>query len=156
MRYILSILIMISSLACSACSYNTDFVVINGAESPIEVSYKVKGPPNGRPEIGVTPAVKSASQLKSSEKNEWRDLAADRYKIDQANRTVIVELQPQEALFLTRMHSYTGPDDPHDVTWFPIEELNIAGSNGSLKASGKQMLRAFSKQSIALYTLTYQ
>jgi len=83
-------------------------------------------------------------------------IAADRYKIDQENRTVTLKLLPQEALFLTSMHHYTGPDDPIDVKWFPIEELSVAGSVGSLKSSGKQLLKAFSEQSRVLYTLTYQ
>jgi hypothetical protein len=30
-----------------------------------------------------------------------------------------------------------------DVKWFPIEELSVAGSEGSLKSSGKQLLKAF-------------
>jgi hypothetical protein len=55
----------------------------------------------------------------------------------------------------TRLN-YTGPDDPIGVYWFPIEELSIAGSVGSLKSSGKQPLKAFSEQSRILYTLTYQ
>jgi hypothetical protein len=156
MRSVLSILIIVSSLACVACSYITDFVVINASESPVEISYKVKDPPNGPPKIDVIPATKLASQLKPNEKTKWQDLAADRYKIDQENRTVTVKLLPQEALFLTSMHHYTGPDDPIDVNWFPIEELSIAGSVGSLKSSGKQLLKAFSEQSRILYTLTYQ
>jgi hypothetical protein len=156
MRSVLSILIIVSSLACVACSYITDFVVINASESPADIIYKVKESPNGPPKIDVIPATKLASQLKSNEKTKWQDLAADRYKIDQENRTVTVKLLPQEALFLTSMHHYTGPDDPIDVTWFPIEELSIAGSAGGLKSSGKQLLKAFSEQSRVLYTLTYQ
>jgi hypothetical protein len=156
MRNVLSILIILSSLACAACSYITDFVVINESESQVEISYKVKEPPNSPQKISVIPATKLASQLNSDEKNKWRDLAADRYKIDQANRTVTVKLLPQEALFLTSLHHYTGPDDPNDVNWFPIEELNITGSVGGLKFSGKQLLRAFSERSRVLYTLTYR
>jgi hypothetical protein len=156
MRSVLSILIIVSSLACVACSYITDFVVINASESPVEISYKLKEPPDGPPKIDVIPATKSASQLKSNEKTGWRDIPADRYKIDQENRIVTVKLLPQEAFFLTSMHHYTGPDDPIDVNWFPIEELSVAGSVGSLKSSGKQLLKAFSEQSRVLYTLTYQ
>ena len=156
MKNVLSILIIVSSLACAACSYITDFVVINASESPMEISYKVKEPPNGPPKIDMIPATKLAPQLKSNEKNKWQDIAADRYKIDQETRTVTVKLLPQEALFLTSLHHYTGPDDPNDVNWFPIEELSISGSVGGLKSSGKQLLKAFSGQSRVLYTLTYQ
>ncbi|HEY7181021.1 MAG TPA: hypothetical protein VIC84_06365, partial [Blastocatellia bacterium] len=155
-RIVLSILIIVSALACAACSYISDFVVINSSESPVEINYRVKEPPNGPPKIDVVPATKLASQLKSNEKNKWRDLAADRYKIDQENRTVMVKLLPQEALFLTSMQHYIGPDDPSDLNWFPVEKLSISGSVGSLKFSGKQLLRAFSEQSRTLYTLTYQ
>ena len=94
--------------------------------------------------------------MKSNEKIKWQDIAADRYKIDQENRTATVKLLPQEALFLTSMHHYIGPDDPIDVNWFPIEELSVAGSVGSLKSSGKQLLKAFSEQSRVLYTPTFQ
>jgi len=139
-----------------ACSYTTDFVVINASESAVEISYKVKEPPDGPPKIDVIPATILASQLKSNEKTKWQDVAADRYKIDQENRTVTVKLLPQEALFLTSMHHYTGLDDPIDVNWFPIEEMSVAGSVGSLKSSGKQLLKAFSQQSRVLYALTYR
>jgi hypothetical protein len=156
MRNVLRILIIVTSLACSACSYITDFVVINESEAPAEISYKVKEPPNGPRKISVIPATKLASQLKSNEKNGWQALAADRYKIDQENRIIVVKLLPQETLFITSMHHYIGPDDPNDVDSFPIEALSIAGSVGSLKSSGKQLLRAFSERSRVLYTLTYQ
>jgi hypothetical protein len=156
MRRLSLLLIVFSSLVCTACSYITDFVIINASESPVEVTYKIKEPPNGPKNISVIPSIKLASQLKSDDKNKWNDLAVDRYRSDQASRTVIVKLLSQEALFLTSMHHYTGPDDPHDVECFPIEELSIIGSVGNLKSSGKQLLRAFTEQSRVLYTLTYQ
>jgi hypothetical protein len=156
MRSLSLLLIIVFSLVCVACSYITDFVVINASESPVEIGYKVKEPPNGPQKISVIPAIKLASQLKSNEKYKWKDLAVDRHEIDQASRTVIVKLLRQEALFLARLHHYTGPDDQHDVNFFPIEELSIAGSVGNWKSSGKQLLRAFTEQSRILYTLTYQ
>ncbi|HYE73662.1 MAG TPA: hypothetical protein VEF04_10035, partial [Blastocatellia bacterium] len=147
MKYILLILIISLSLASTACSYITDFVVVNASESPIEVSYKIKGIPNHQHPISGTPSITVASQLKSNERSKWQDISTDRFEIDQPNRTVKVKLMPQEALLITRMHHYTGPDDPSDVEFFPIEELSVAGSIGSLKSSGKQLLKAFNEQS---------
>jgi hypothetical protein len=80
MRGLLLILIIISSLACVACSYTTDFVVINASESPVEISYKFKDAPDGQPQIRGVPSTTLASRLKSNEKHKWQGLAADRYK----------------------------------------------------------------------------
>ena len=156
MRRVLLILILLVSLMSAACSYLTDFVVINSSGSPVEVSYKVKAPPSGPQKIQTIPAIQMASELSGNGKKQWHDLAADRYKIDQISRTITVNLLPQEALFITTMHHYTGPDDSSDVSFFPIEEISIVGSEGNLTSSGKQLLNAFSKQSRVLYTLTYQ
>lgn len=156
MRSVLLILILLFSLATAACSYLTDFVVINTSGSPVEVNYKFKAPSGGPKTIETIPAIQSASQLNSNGKKQWQDLTADKYRIDQTSRTVTVKLLPQEALFITRMHHYIGPDDSSDVNFFPVEEISIAGSEGNLTFSGKQLLKAFSKQSRVLYTLAYR
>ena len=156
MRGALLFFILMSCLASGACSYVTDFVVINTSESPVEISYKFKPAPEAPPIIKGNPVFTSASKVESKEKGNWQDIATDRYEIDQATRTVKVKLQAQEALFITRMHHYFGPDDPNDVKGFPVEELSIVGSTGNLNFSGKQLLKAFSERSRVLYTLTYQ
>jgi hypothetical protein len=57
-----------------ACSYTTDFVVINASESPVEISYKFKEKPDGPQKISGVPSTTLASQLKSNEKTYGRDL----------------------------------------------------------------------------------
>lgn len=156
MRSILLTLIIVFSLTAAACSYTTDFFVVNASESPIEIRYKVKVPPHAPQPLEFVPSIKLASRLEDRKKEDWKKLTADRYQIDQATRTVTVKLLSQEALFVGRVFHYFGPDDADDLKSFPIEEMNVSGVVGEMKLSGKQLLKAFSKQSVMLYTLSYQ
>lgn len=156
MRSILLTLIIVFSLTSAACSYTTDFFVVNASESPIEIRYKVKSPPHAPQPLEFVPAIKLSARLEDRKKEDWKDIAADRYQIDQATRTVTVKLLPQEALFVGKVFHYFGPDDADDLKSFPIEEMNVSGVVGEMKFSGKQLLKAFSKQSVMLYTLSYQ
>jgi hypothetical protein len=104
MRYILLIALSLLALTAAACSYSTDFVVVNESERPIEVRYKIKGFPVGPPTFTASPAKKDASQLGSRDRNIWKKLEPDEYRIDAGNRTVTVVVSPREALWVTSMH----------------------------------------------------
>lgn len=44
-RYISLLLLLLFASSCAACSYNTDFVVVNASEQPFVVQYQVKVSP---------------------------------------------------------------------------------------------------------------
>ena len=63
MRSVLSILIIVSSLACVACSNITDFVVINASESPVDIGYKVSA--HGQ-DVRVSERAKAEQDLRAA------------------------------------------------------------------------------------------
>ena len=139
----------------SACSYLTDFVVINDSAEVVEVRYKVKNIP-GPFAPPVAPATIAPSELSAHGNQQWKKLTPAQYQLDQENRTVMVRLNPHEALLVVSMHNYSGHEDPWDAKEFPIEEIDIGGANGELKLVGQQARITFSEVSRALYTFTYK
>jgi hypothetical protein len=150
---LLTVLVLPAILA--GCSYRTDFVVVNESASPIEVRYQVKNYPGSFASV-VAPASISASELSPKGNQEWTRLTSTRIRLDEPNRTVIVQLNPQEALLVTTMHNYGGHDDAGDAQEFPIQEINISGAHGEMKLAGEQARTSFAQISRALYTLTYE
>jgi hypothetical protein len=156
MRYILIISLTLLTLALTACSYSTDFVVVNESNQPIEVRYKIKKFPVGPPTLEGTPTKIDASQLGERDRRKWQKVNSDEYQIDQENRTVTVNLMPHEALWVTSMFHYFGDEDPNDVTNWPIEEISVKGADGEMMFTGDKSRQSFSYISRALYTLTYK
>jgi hypothetical protein len=155
-RCILLALIIAFSLVCVACSYATEFYVVNLSEASIEISYKFRALPTSPENLRFVPTIKLASQLEATSRYDLKEVATDRYKIDQVTRTVTVSVLPQEALQITSMRGYTGDAVVMNINGFLLEKVSIAGSTGEVAFSGKQLFRFFSKQSKILYTLTYQ
>ena len=155
MRYIVLILLTLFTLTLTACSYSTDFVVINDSANPVEVQYKVKNYP-GSFAPPATPSTITSSQLDSHGGQQWKKLNSDQYQIDVETRTVIVRLMPHEALLVASMHNYGGHEDAWDAKEFPIDEIAVSGSDGELRLAGQQARITFSEISRALYTLTYK
>lgn len=77
-------------------------------------------------------------------------------RLDEAHRTVIVQLHPQEALLIAIMHNYAGPDDPGDAQEFPIQEIKLSGTHGEKSLAEDEARTSFTEVSRALYTLTYK
>lgn len=138
-----------------ACSYATDFVVINESPESIEVRYRVKKGSLGPITIAGPPAIIPSSQLGSNGRLPWQQLSGDRLRVDEEQSTIVIELQPSEALRLTSLSGYGG-HDAADANHFSIEEIELNGSRGRVLLVGAQARRAFSKVSRALYTLTYK
>jgi len=68
----------------------------------------------------------------------------------------MVRVLPNEALWVTDMFHYIGDEDPNDVAEWPIEEIKIVGTNGSMTFTEQKSRQAFSYVSSVLYTLTYK
>jgi hypothetical protein len=155
MRHVILIMVLAFASLLTACSYMTDFAVVNESEYPIEVRYKVKNFP-GVFAPPITPATITASQLSAHGHQQWKDLSSDQYRLNQDSRTVIVRVGAHEALLVARIHHYSGHEDPEDAKYFPVEEITIAGADGELKLTGQETRKTFSEVSRALYTLTYK
>ena len=63
MRYIYLISLTLFALTLTACSYSTDFIVVNESAHPIDVRYKIKRFPNEPPELTAKPVKMNVSQL---------------------------------------------------------------------------------------------
>jgi len=154
-RCLFLVALLLFAAGLSGCSYLTDFVVVNDSGAPVEVRYQIKNYP-GTFSPPVAPASMSASELKSKGNQQWTTITSSRFQLDEANRTVIVQLSPQEALLVTRMHNYAGHDNPADAQEFPIQQISLSGVHGETKFVGEQARRSFTEISSALYTLTYK
>jgi hypothetical protein len=140
MRSLLLFILALLALTFAACSYVTEFVVVNESGQPIEVRYKVKGPPVGPPAFSAAPAKRDASQLGTRDRSLWKKLEPGEYRIDAENRTVTVVVLPHEALWVTSMHHYIGDEDPNDVANWPIEEISVTGADGGRVMPGVRLL----------------
>jgi hypothetical protein len=137
LRYIFTVLFLLFALTLAACSFSTDFVVVNASEQPIEITYKIGE--TGVDPLVVTgkPATLPASQLSS---REWQELSATQYASDREQRAVTVSLSPGLALRV-----YQGGDWSERETGvnFIIKELNIRGANGEVILKGDQVYKNF-------------
>jgi|SRR5215831_14374505 len=156
MRYIYLISLTLFALTLTACSYSTDFIVVNESANPINVRYKIKRFPNEPPELTAKPVKMDVSQLGKRDRGRWKELSADQYQIDQENRTITVSIMPREALLVTSMFHYFGDEDPNDVANWPIEEITVTGNIGGMTFTGQQTRKSFRYVSRVLYTLTYK
>lgn len=142
------------ALLFASCSFVTDFVVANQSDQAIEVRYKIRNYP-GPFAPPVAPATIATSRLAAKGTKEWNELTRGQYRLDQENRTVIVQVMPGQALRIARMHHYMGHQEPGDAETFPIDEVILTGARGELKLVGQQARWMFSEISGVLYTLTY-
>ena len=150
-------LVLLSSVAAlTACSYSTNFVVINATNNSIEVRYRIKKPidplaPSRLPEV---PAVKQISEL--DRQIPWRELPASRFTFDPDTRVAVVSLMPGETLRVEQRKLNDGTqDDSYQNANFSIEEIKITGNIGEVTLRGEQVRRSFVPVSKTLYTLTY-
>jgi hypothetical protein len=156
MRYTLLFLFTLLVLTFTACSYTTEFVVVNESDQPVEVRYKIKRFPNEPPNLNAQPAKMDAAQLGSHDRQQWRRLNYYEYQVDQENRTITVVVMSHEALWVTNMFHYFGDEDPNDVASWPIEEISVTGADGGMMFTGQKARKSFSYVSRVLYTLTYK
>jgi len=142
-------------LSLAACSYATEFVIVNDSTQVLWVEYRVKKVP-GDFEPPVIPSVLPASQLSSHEYQDWTRLESEQYAINPAQRTIWVKITPRQALLVCRMHNYGGNNDAWDAERFPLEQIRMDGVRGVLLVSGEQARTTFSQASRSLYRLNYK
>jgi hypothetical protein len=142
-------------VSLTACSYATEFVVVNDSAQILNVEYRLKeftgefSPPG-------TPSILPSSQLSSHGNQKWTKLEPWQYKLDPNQRTVSVQVMPGQALFICRMHNYGGHSNAWDAKQFPLEQVKLEGASGVLLVSGELARTKFSPTSRALYVLNYK
>jgi hypothetical protein len=134
----------------TACSFSSDFIVINDSQQPIEVSYRFRFAGQIK-----TPATVARAEVGSKRPEYWQELNGDRYKVDQVWRTVRLRLMPAEALRLATMHNYSSHESGSSGS-FPIDELTVRGANGEIVLRGDQVRLSFSKEGTQDFVLTYK
>ncbi|HYG80520.1 MAG TPA: hypothetical protein VD861_09045 [Pyrinomonadaceae bacterium] len=155
MRKVLAFLTFALALVLTACSYATNFVVVNATDRPVELRYKVKDSPRDPLEMAGAPKKTAAKKLRDGD-SDWRLLAPGEYALDAAARTVTVRLMPGEAVLVTRLTNYRGHDNSARAGAYAIEEIHLDGAGGAVKLRGEEARTGFVKQSDNLYTLTYK
>ena len=148
-----TILVLALVLTQSACSYISDFVVLNDSEKPIEVRYTVKGSSYEPFQLIDEPAKTSQPNLPSTD-NHWQRLTSREYNLDA--RIITVTVQPHEALRVESIPNYPGHDDASAADRFQINDIIITGGRGEVKIQGEQARNKFAEQSESLYLLTYK
>ena len=151
MRRFIVVLLVGSLLLFAACSYATDFVIVNESDGPITIRYQVKDYP-GPFYPPVTPGVVPASQL-SEDGQQWNSV---QFEVDEASRSVITRLSPGQALRIATINHYSGHDDPNDAQKFQIRAIAVSGTHGELNLTDEQARTSFTKVARTLYTLTYK
>ncbi len=92
--------------------------------------------------LPLPPAVKPSSDLNVD--TPWRDLSESEMQFSPASRTVVVLLQPGEALRVERRNTADGKqDDASQYRNFGIEEITLTGSTGIAQFVGQQARTAF-------------
>jgi len=155
MKYAATIVLLGVVTTLTACSYGTDFVVVNQSDRALEVQYRVKDFPGAfvLPEV---PATVPSSQLNAKGNQQWNKLGPERYTVDAEHRTVSIRVMPGEALLVVKMHDYAGHKDAWGAKEFPLSQLTVKGTSGEVSLTDEQTRTSFSEVSRALYTLTYK
>lgn len=149
-RYIAMVLVG-SVCLLAACSYTTDFVIVNESDGPITVRYEEKDFP-GPFYLPTAPGVVAASEL-SEDGQQW---SPAQFVVDEASRSVTTQLMPGQALRIASLNHYTGHDDPNDAEKYQIRRIVVSGTRGELNLSDEQARTTFTKVARSLYTLTYK
>lgn len=140
-----------SLLLLGACSYATDFVIVNESDTAIMIRYEVKDFP-GPFYPPTTPGVVAASEL-SEDGQEW---TPTQFQLDEASRSVTAQLMPGQAFRVATMNHYSGHDDPTDTYKYQIRRIVLSGAHGELEFTDEQARTAFRRVARSLYILTYK
>ena len=154
MRITGALVLLALVVSLTACSYATDFVIVNNSTEVLKVEYRFKEFPGDF--APAAPSIVPGSQLSSHGNQKWTRLESGQYKIEPIQRTVTVEIQPGQALLVSRMHNYGGHSDSRDAKEFPVDQITLSGASGVLLLNGEVARTKFSETSRALYVLEYK
>ncbi len=149
---LLSLALLLSAL--SACSYITEFVVVNDSGSPVEVHYTFRAGRRTDECCPDRPAKKASARLDDHDA-AWLEVGAGGFSYDPAAGAVTLTLGPGEAVRVFRRSGWRGHGVPGDDESFTLDSVRVAGSNGVLRYEGRQAQYQFQRQDNNLYKLTY-
>jgi hypothetical protein len=152
MRCFTGALLIAASLQV-ACSYISNFVVLNDSNKPIEVRYKIRDSSYEPFQLVPEPGTASESNLSRAD-NHWQPLSSQDYHL--GGRTVTLTVQPHEGLRVESIPNYPGHEDTSAADRFQIDEIIIAGGSGELRIHGEETRIKFVEQSESLYLLRYR
>ena len=155
MKRYLIILLFASVLLLSACSWTSNFVLLNESDQPIKVQYKIKNSSSEPLHLTGEPAKTAEANLRNGDK-QWRLLKSGEYQLDREARTITIDVMPREALRVMYITNYGGHDDASDANKFVIDEIIVKGAHGEAKYQGEQIRKHFTEASETLYVLTYK
>jgi hypothetical protein len=151
------LLLLPSLLLLGACSFATEFVVINESGKPVEVWYAFKANSVGELRRGsccFVPAKKRLGEVDDL-KAEWRALARDQYRYDEEWNSVTVVPEPGEALRVEDIINYGGHGSKTDELRFDIASIRLTGARGVAQYEGAQAQMQFAKKSAQIYAIRY-
>ena len=155
MRRYCTCLILACVLLLSACSYTSNFVVLNESGKPIKVQYKIRSHSSEPFQLTGEPAKTQEAKLRNRDR-QWQLLKSGDYQLDHVERIVAVEVLPHEALRVLYITNYGGHDAVSDADRFQIDEIIVSGASGELRLQGDEIRRKFTEESESLYVLSYK
>lgn len=148
--------VIASLVTLTACSFSTNFVVVNASNDRIQVRYVIKERTHALPaELFETPSIKKVSELDDHDVL-WRPLPDSQWTFNAETRTAVVTLLPQEVLRVETENGFCGEDTAERREYFYIEEINITGANGAIRLTGEQVRRSFVRGTKQRCELTYR
>ena len=156
MRCIALIVLVLLTSLFTACSYITNFVVVNTSDQPVVVRIQFKaypGPFDPSP-LRTAPA---SRRFEGPYGGGWGELSSAQYAVNPESRMVTLRLMPDEALLAARVHrGGMQVDDAQEAEDFALDGIIISGARGEIRLEGEQLRKAFVPETKEVYTLRYK
>jgi hypothetical protein len=157
MRLLLPVCVLAAVVVLSACSFFREFAVVNESNERIQVRYVQTKPnhPEYPSELIEKPKVKLVSELGDSD-IDWRLLPETRFTFSPETRTVVLTLEPKEAVRVAVVSNAGCVEKEPRRGGFYIEEINVIGPSGAIRATGEQARSSFVEDKNGKCLLTYR
>lgn len=157
MRFFLLLCLLAGVFVLSSCSFFREFAVVNETNERIQVRYVQTKPnhPEYPSELIEKPKVKLVSELNDRD-IDWRLLPETRYTFAYETRTVVLTLEPKEAVRVAVVSNSDCVEDDPGRGGFYIEEINVIGPSGAIRATGEQARSSFVEDKTGKCLLTYR
>jgi hypothetical protein len=138
-RRLLLVILVCCLTFVPACSFGTDYVIVNSSAAPIRVTYVIAA-------SGIDPllaAGRNVPSLKPVSKlgeRDWNKLAASQFMYDPATGVVTVDVPPDQGLLIARGGDYNPNSKAINLI---VREISIAGAGGELIFKGDTVRKAF-------------
>lgn len=149
-KLFLTIVLISLTLINSACSWFSEFVIINKSGEPIEIRLKY-APLSGERNLRKTNLDNKGKIIDEN----WQQLAPEEFQDNKPEEIVTLKLAPNEAVLVAEELNYTGHNSGN-ADFFKIKSLDIKGTRGAIHLEDKQVLMQFKEENESLYTIIYQ